>query len=371
MARSEPNAQEPNTMGQLERPPWTLPDIPTGNQAVWRSARLLSDEPEKRWTFTSMIHRSLACSEHGLSFTYENLSRWDDVIAALVIGEKLRSRGIAGLLGLNVALGFDIFDGALRSPDGRLTRARKGEPFRGRHSVAAERWDPKEDSIIFVNNWGARWGKDGKGSISREYFENHVDSAALLRPAWIGPSPKMDNRIRELSKERNKELKDPDIYLDAWMTPNRPSQEPATRNGHRVELAKRMLYRFSDNTPLEVVEARENGRFVGRMHILHSRKQRISSIEELWIHPAVRRQGHGSTLTAYGVLLARRFGSRLVRLLLHEADASELGIERAKKFAGSLGCEWMEYGRTRPNWRGQTVLQVPPASIHHAQGEDD
>lgn len=68
-----------------------------------------------------MTNRVLVGDEHGLNFTYENASTWDEVVQVLTLKRWAEEAGWARLtLGIQCTLGLETYDGVLRSATGRL-----------------------------------------------------------------------------------------------------------------------------------------------------------------------------------------------------------------------------------------------------------
>lgn len=138
-----------------------------------------------------MTNRVLVGDEHGLNFTYESASTWDELVQVLTLKRWAEEAGWAQLaLGIQCTLGLETYDGVLRSATGRLRIPESWERFRGRHIVVPIGWEPTTNEVLFLNSWGRNWGDHGFGYVGREFFEAHVDSVNLTRPAWLGFSPR-------------------------------------------------------------------------------------------------------------------------------------------------------------------------------------
>ncbi|WP_405993073.1 hypothetical protein [Streptomyces sp. NBC_00986] len=335
---------------QRKRLPWEPPENFSDPLEVWTAARQLSDEPEAQWCFPEFTHRLLIGAENGLDFAYEDLGSWDQAISVLLFSGLLRQRGIFGSLGVNVGLGLETFDAVLRSRTGRFNLPETWERFRGRHVVAADSWHDRRDEIVIANSWGRGWGDHGYGYISRAYFEAHVDAATAVRPAWVGPSPVMDRAKKEIAWKRGiPNSADLTPILDAWMTPNPIKAKIVQLLGRQHDVRRRMLYTVWDAMPFDIVEIREGAEFRGRLHIVHDRRQAVSTFTEFWVPPGCRRQGYGRYLLRIGEDLASDAGTTQVRLPLREADASAVGRSRAEAFATACNYMWAWGSSRRPN----------------------
>lgn len=321
--------------------PWDPPEWLGNPIGAWLRARQISDEPETEWTFPIFVSRAVAMSPNGLDSAYEFLQDWEETTAALILNEHLYQRDFDGQLGMYVSFGMQVFESTLRSTTGRLSLPRPNEPYRGRHWVAAVSWDQVKQEIVFGNSWGIRWGDAGIGYIGEDYFRGHVDCVLLTRPTWLGPSPEMNKTERALAWQRRKPGQfDPDIYAEAWGTPNRIKVKTVMLNNEGHDVRRRMLYTFAEGMPFDVVEIRKGDDFRGRLHLVHDRRNRVSTATEFWVPPSSRRCGYGSYLLSIANELAGFASSSHVRYLLYEADASEAGLTRATTFARSNGLAW-------------------------------
>jgi len=340
----------------VARAPWEPPDIFERPVDLYLAARNLSDDREGSWSFSLFPQRLLAQSQNGLDFAYEHLERWDEVRAALLLKERLEASGFAWPMGYGMSLGFEVFDRMLRSRSGDLSPPLDGEPFRGRHAVAALAFDESTERIVFPNSWGGRWGDHGIGYIGRLFFEAHVDDVILRRPAWLGPSPAMDREARRRAWQAGTAgAVNYEVWEASWATPNSIKTKEVSISEVPHQLRRRMLYSFANGQPFDVVELRLHEALCGRLHAVHDRSTQLTTLMELWVPPDRRRRGYATFLLAAAEELAINVGSTMIRLVLHEADASEVAESRAPGFAAAAGYAWKSTERRRPNLAGQGV----------------
>lgn len=332
---------------------------------LWRAGRALSGEPDLEWSFRLFVCRALALSDavgpedpRGDDLSYEPLSRWGEVVAALRLNQLLYAAGVAPGDGYVLTAGMEFFDSGYRVRDGHLPLPTQGDAFRGRHSVALVDVTPS-DELLFPNSWGQRWGDDGFGTISRAYFENHVDAVWAERKAWLGPSP----AARDCLRPRGRWLKEaapgtPEAVAREWLTGNRRKAKQITIAGHPFEVTMRETSSAREGAPqLDIVSLRRGGgRIVGRAHVLHRRDVPLSVLEELFVHPEERRRGYGAGLDELAADIARRRGQRPLKTLLHEADATAAG--HAIAFAEARGYRWVDRTSRRPNVSGFGVRAI-------------
>lgn len=325
-----------------KRLPWEL--FTEGDaQKHWISARILAGEPHQKWTFTRFIHRSMVSAEPGLSWVYEELSTWGKVKRALLIGAALR-REASPFPQMGLGFGMGIFDSTLRSRTGRLKTPETGEQFRGRHSVAVSHWKADTNEIVFMNDWGKRWGDRGMGYLGRPYFEEYVDSVSLLRPAWFGPSPEMTIAEKSLADSSMS------TYVKCWLTPNRPKRLPIEYACGHTNSAYRIIETFAERDLLTIAEIRgDDKEFYGRIHIAHNEQSKTCSIQELWVPPQHRRQGYAISLERFAVAVAAEAKAQKIEILIHEADGTSESLSRARSFTSATGYSWEGFESYRPN----------------------
>lgn len=208
------------------------------------------------------------------------------------------------------------------------------------------------DEIVFANSWGVDWGDNGYGYISRAYFEAHVDSVIVTRPAWVGPSPEMDEALKHRSWTAGRAGDpSPQDMIDTWTTPNSRRGKAIQLEGQDHEVITRQSFcARTGSPPLDMIDLRSpEGRILGRTHVIHQRDTDKSVIEELFVAPTFRRQGYGRVLLDLAVERITSWHKKRAELLLHEADASPNGEVRAMNFG--LACNFTWEGRyfRRPN----------------------
>jgi GNAT superfamily N-acetyltransferase len=175
----------------------------------------------------------------------------------------------------------------------------------------------------------------------------------LRRPTWLGPSPKMDRKARELSwTQGNPGSIDPTVFARAWGAPNRIKRKTVQLHSRPHNMSRRMNYSFWRGFPLDIVELREGEVLRGRFHLLHNRDINESTLTEIWVPPSCRRRGYGTFLLSVADELAAMVDAATLRLVLNEADASPRARERALSFTSSAGYAWDHANLRRPNILG-------------------
>jgi GNAT superfamily N-acetyltransferase len=325
---------------------------------LWLMARLLGGEPELEWTFVLFAFRSLALevetgpeSPHGLDLYYDSLRSWQELVDVLTINRTLTNGGVPPQWVYAITVGMEMFESGYRAPRGRLPWPDVHDTYRGRHSVVA--LDVTErDELVFANSWGTKWGDAGYGYISRAYFEAHVDSVFVTRPAWVGPSPQMDEALRHRSwVEGRGGTPSPQDVIKTWTTPGRRSVKTIHFRGQEYQVTMRRTFSArSESPPFDMIDLRDTeGRILGRTHVVHQRDLDSSTIEELFVAPEFRRLGYGKVLVGLATERVVGWRKRKVELLLHEADASPSGQARAIAFGSACGFTWDGRSSRRPN----------------------
>jgi GNAT superfamily N-acetyltransferase len=327
-------------------------------RGLWNAARALGDEPGLEWTFPLFTLRSLALEvevgpeePHGMDLYYEDLSTWQEALGVFAINRVLADGGLPPQWLYGMMIGMEMFESGYHAPHGRLPLPGEGDSYRGRHLVAV--LDSTQDELVFANSWGPEWGDKGLGYISHGYFEFHVDSVFVTRPAWNGPSPRMDDALKRLSWIRGHggSPRSVEDMVEAWTTPNTLSAKTIDRGRQHYQVIMRRTFSASGEMhPLDMIDLRDTrGRILGRTHILHVRDSPRSIITELFVAPKVRRKGIGRILTELAMERALTWRKERIELLLHEADASPSGLSRAISFGTACGFTWEGRSSRRPN----------------------
>ncbi|MGV9700812.1 GNAT family N-acetyltransferase [Streptomyces sp. NPDC003483] len=319
----------------------------------WISARILAGEPHQKWTFTRFLHRSMVSAEPGLSWIYEELSTWGKVKRALLIGAALQKEASA-FPQMGMTFGLWVFDSTLRSRTGRLHIPGSDEKFRGRHSVAVSHWRQDTDEIVFMNDWGKRWGDGGRGYIGRQYFEAYVDSVTLLRPSWFGPAPEMTIQERRPSTDSSMSG-----YIKRWLTPNKlHGLPPEYAHGH-TNSAYRIIETFAERKLLTIAEIRgKDNEFYGRLHVDHDKRTGTCTIQELWVPPQHRRRGIATRLERFASAVAIEASARKLEIPINEADSTPEALTRAEYFTSTAGYSWEVYESYRPNVTARAIKHL-------------
>jgi GNAT superfamily N-acetyltransferase len=316
---------------------------PTEPRALWRLGRDWGGYPDLEWTPAIFPDRVQALTGHLSLLFYEQLSSFDTARFLIRIETLMRARREPSHP--SVSLGFGYFDGAYRVPDGRVRLPADGEPFRGRHYVAAVDSDD-QDEIAFVNTWGQRWGNNGYGAISREYFEAHVDAVLTRWSAVAGMSPDM---LECLERAETQKLPQPDQFPHCWPTPNSNfwTDEILFRDV-RHQLVTWNVMSIATGRVVHIYEVRNPLRIIGRAHLFFGADD-TATLRELFVFPKFRRRGYGSLPEEIATDRAVSSSFRRIEMWLHEGDARERVRPAAESFATSRGYAWADVSMTRPN----------------------
>jgi GNAT superfamily N-acetyltransferase len=340
---------------------WVLSDDPDPRRIAhqaYLAAHALGGEPDLDWTFALFLDRAKALtpeagphSHRGLDHSYEPLRSWNEVVHVLTLSHILLEAGVEGAQAYSVVAGIEFFESGYRVADGRLPLPAPGDPFRGRHSAVLAGVLPTGE-LVFSNSWGASWGEDGFGYISRAYFEGHVDAVWATRPSWLGWSPAMDGKLT-VQGWRADAADQPSIsnLVDAWMTVNTGQRWERIINGDPYEIKRRRVYAADEDASLlNLVDLRmKSGEIVGRANVRQRRDSRASLVEDLFVHPNFRRRGVGSALNSAVSAIAAEDGCTTIELLVHEADDIEQNRLAVRRFATKHGYRMLRVHYRRPN----------------------
>jgi GNAT superfamily N-acetyltransferase len=316
---------------------------------IWAWAKEIDGYPDKEWSYA--IYNSRVIALYGVipQFFYEHLPSYEDVIRTLRRQHHLAARGIPEAFLDSVTLGLDWFDSGFYAEHGRLSTPRENDAFRGRHSVRALGLDDTGTAIAFANSWGPQWGDNGRGLLTRDYFQAHVSEAFLSRCNIVGPSASAVARTWELAKRTKRR---PDADLLSWRT-----QSPMTMISHlhdnRIHtIATFSSYSHSTKSLVDVIELRNPVHRIGRCHLFHSSPDtpHKSTIDELFVLPNFRRRGYGSLLEEIAAKRAIGYGSRELEARVHRADDQPRMRELVNHFANQLGYVW-QGEQQNPVWR--------------------
>ncbi len=87
------------------------------------------------------------------------------------------------------------------------------------------------------------------------------------------------------------------------------------------------------------------------MHLYHlvDVRPRVSVAKEFFVWPHVRGLGYGRLLEDFAAARAKKWGSKKLRILLHEADDYPGSVAMAKAFTTGAGYKWRWIFAQRPN----------------------
>ena len=317
---------------------------PRSPNELWAWAKQIDGYPDTEWTFSVFLSRVTWLESLWPQPFYEYGSTYEDAFRLLRFQRELHGAGVPEAFLPVVTLGVEWFDSGLRAVDGRLPIPGSDDPFRGRHRVIASGWEDGGESLVFTNSWG-RWGKDGKGLISREYFEAYADDVYFERSVAIGLNPAADAAFAKLGTTYT-----PQELAKAWLTPNPPVEGGLIHRGIRTTMARFTTY--SLRGPLvEIFELRQAGHAIARCHLFHEPERTPSGavLEELFVHPRFRQQGFGSLLEREAARSASAAGHELIEIALYEADGRPRGEAARTAFAERAGYRWRQERLRRPN----------------------
>ena len=229
-----------------------------------------------------------------------------------------------------------------------------GETEQGVHNVFVDGgWIQGGDVLRFRNSWGEWWGNRGNGLLSREYLERYMVEAWLNKTTAVGPS-RFTRPLLRLSAA------DPEAYVGVWMLGT-----PLLRAlNSSIEVESSILHRGAEyflrvqetlSASEAIVEMIElltpSGMPLGWVHLHHlvNARQRVSVAKEFFVWPRLRGLGYGQLLENFATEQAKKWGSKKLRILLHEADDYPGSVAVAKAFATSAGYKWRWDFRQRPN----------------------
>ncbi len=284
-----------------------------------------------------------------LQYIYEDLTSWTDLRGVLQMAEALAEFGIPEELNVAVGVGFAVHEEVIHSRTGRLEPAKTGEPYRGRHNVALIGWDDQNREAVFLNSWGGAWGDRGVGYISEVFFDAHVDSVVVRRAAHVGPSRAMEEKMRAEAWGVGEAGRSTFArFLHSWTTNNVLRAKSVSVDGRCLDVLMRELLDLSLCNAFRALELRDGDELIARAH-LQEASDGTGRVTEFWVPPVARRRGYGRYLEGEIVALCRAVGYPSLSLVLNEADASEVGIARARGFASALDYEIEFVGGRRPN----------------------
>lgn len=305
----------------------------------WRLAREWGGYPDLEWTFGIFSERIAALEAVIPAYFYEDLSSFDTARRLIRIRNVLLSRRVPTFP--SVGLGFEYFDSAYRSVDGRLV---DGTPFRGRHSVATIDHE-NEEEIRFPNTWKPPyWGDHGYGYITRDYFEKHVDQVYTRWSAAGGPSASL---TRCLAQEATQRLLEEERFVHCWARARNIfwTQEVST-DAQAFTMLNWTVLSMDTGGPVEVIEVRDGEEVVGRAHCFIEAEP---TLRELFVLPSRRREGIGTLIAETATEWVRDTGHSELLIWLREADARERVAGAALAFGDSLGAAWEDVEMRRPN----------------------
>ena len=342
-----------NTFPYLaRRPAGTHGRWPDPYSELWIRAKTIDGYPENEWTFTVFVKRVQTLAGFHPFLFYEDARSWEDTLEVVRYMHILNAGGVKDGLCPGVSLGMRFYDSGFAAVEGRLPSPTPSDPFRGCHSVMVTgalmkpgSSDMDDALLIFRNSWGPGWGDRGYGYISREYFEEAVESVIIAWPGELGFSPANCEALEALNNSFRPGYAE--ALAKVWLMSSRPTLEIRAFLDRPHELWHWRLYSLTSNRSVTVIQIHNGLRGIGRVHVFVD--QQKACIEELFVWPSLRRRGYGRILESLASSVAAEAGCQLLTGLLREADAQPRQRAISESFGSALGYTWTDAPSTRPN----------------------
>jgi len=340
--QSPPDESQPLSFRRIDRhfPPAPSVGPSTDRAEMWKTGREWNGYPELEWTGAIFPDRVTAFRAEHKGFYYERIRDFSLVRLLVWLNSELIARGVKSYP--SVTLGFEYFDSAYRSVDGRLQLPTDYDPYRGKHNAML--WTLREDDEIAFAGWDPNWGNHGMGYMTREYFDRFVDSAITRWYAFGGPSQacyRCMNRVETHRLQRYERL------AHCWAAPNVFQINEETIAGVAHSILYWEVLSLQDENWVDVIEIRDPQQVIGRAHVHHG--DAVTTVRELFVLPLARHRGYGTFLERLAVERAEVYEHPTIELWLHDDDARPRTRPAAIAFGEALGYEWREVERHRPN----------------------
>jgi len=300
-----------------------------------QGARALAGSTGREWTYPWQVSRVMLLRHYDGAlgqFFYEPMHDFDKLMLATKVTYLLAQAGADEWMWWGTHVGFKTFASIFHARKGWLQLPSEGERFHGRHSVRVISWDDERDALVFLNSWGVGWGDEGRGYMSREYFNLYADHADIARTALVGPAP---------SNYGDCAVGD-EGWMQKWMAPNHRYVRALERAGVQYARVRYETVSADWDCRVEVLELRRpqpDDRRLAWAHLYHPSGE-TSVIREFFVAPEARRQGWGQTLERFARARAKEAGSGEVVIEVQEADSDSLS--RARAFMDSCGYAFTE-----------------------------
>jgi GNAT superfamily N-acetyltransferase len=334
------------------REPWQdgpeqFPAIPDSIESLspsnlgWQHSRLWGGYPELEWVDMIFAERVLAFLGPIRALFYEQITEFETARLLVRLNTLLSKPGANSWP--SVSIGFEFFDSTYRSPDGRLKLPEPDDPFRGKHSVwCMDHGD--ESQLMFSNSWGQRWGDNGVGYVTREYFDSHVDCVIGRWSGVAGPSPTM---LECLADARRRGIGRADELPHCWPASNKFESAQVLLRDRAHTLLHWTVISFDTGQEVDIFELRDSMRVIARAHLFHQGP--VSTLREIFVRPELRRRGYGTYMESAALAAARDRVVEAVEVWLSLGDARPRLRPGAEAFGRSLGYSWESVETRRPN----------------------
>lgn len=314
--------------------PWDpIPTEPRGElgpSESWAAAKQIDGIPGE-WTYPLWVSRAFRFHVP-LRSHYERLRDYDAVVETIAIASIVEE---ANLWPPSIRTVFAVYESCLDTEDGVLTLPEPDERFLGHHDVQIIGWNQASDDLVFGNSWGAKWGDQNTGVMSRSYYEAHV------KESWLRMVGNQGLRVPEGFEFFDPALKRQEL-VRAWK--RGPLQGRVVLSGGRI-IAWFSVKSLRTVGQTYVGELRDSRHVkLGWCNVLiGAAGGHIDAlITDLYVWPQYRRQGVGRALYEWALRTAEDGNAGALRVMVHEADAESSHQIPRQDMAKRLGLQWFD-----------------------------